>query len=584
MQTGRPGSAGAYRLRAVRRSPRSCRRQCRDLRGNAPARGDFPKMDLVAVIAKILPYFERFDGLAVEPTDEFARHAARRWRQGNVLPVEAQTIDGRWKLLTSHPRPDGGIALVSIDITEMKRAQIAHLENAEIFRCITDSHPLPVWVVDEESKQILYESLDASNLLGRKWRPHERQYITAHFVDPDEFEEIRSLAGKHEIVRDHEIQLRRTDGSIVWCSTNCRRGFYRGRPSLVIGVLDITERKQREDLFGFLIKNHPLPVWMNDASYGRGHLPERCRRTAVRAGRGRRSQAAAARGSFRRPRAISGNRPGTDARRRRRKLRGPSQGRRRPGILGQRQFERRRVPGPTGGPCRHCRRDEAEEARRRGRAGARDACQCRRVPVGGLRALRRRSSAGDVQPALPRAERAGGGTHQARHEMDGHASGIGAARHVCRRDRPRGGVAQRSHPEPDEIPEPLRGRPRQRQMAFGVDASHRSRRLRRHASRHQRAQEGRGCRTRSHGAAAKGARRLPVPTRMSTIDGQTLYRNPASRELYGDRAEAHGLLCRPGRPRYADRRPAGTRPYRRFPGAAVRRRRTASSGVPFPRA
>ena len=90
------------------------------------------------------------------------------WRQGDALPVEAQTIDGRWKLLTSHPRPDGGFALVSTDITEMKRAQIAYLENAEIFRCITDSHPLPVWVVDEESKQILYESLDASNMLGRE--------------------------------------------------------------------------------------------------------------------------------------------------------------------------------------------------------------------------------------------------------------------------------------------------------------------------------------------------------------------------------------------------------------------------------
>ena len=217
-----------------------------------------PKMDLVAVIARMLAHFERFDDVEVEATDAFARRAAERWRQGNELPVEAQTIDGRWKLLTSHPRPDGGVALMSTDITEMKRAQIAHLENAEIFRCITDSHPLPVWVVDEESKQILYESLDASTMLGRKWRPHERQQITAHFLDPEKFEEISALTSKHEILRDHEIQLRRKDGSIVWCSTNCRRGVYRGRPSLVIGVLDITERKQREDLFGFLIKHHPL--------------------------------------------------------------------------------------------------------------------------------------------------------------------------------------------------------------------------------------------------------------------------------------------------------------------------------------
>ena len=236
--------------------------------GSAPARADFPKMDLVAVIARILPYFERFDGVAVERTDQFARDVALRWRQGNVSPVEAQTIDGDWKLLSSHSRPDGGVALVSTDVTEMKRAQIAHQENAEIFRCITESHPLPVWVVDEDSKQILYESLDASTLLGRKWLPDELQYMTAHFIDPAEFRKIRSLVGKHEIVRDLEIQLKRANGSVVWCSANCRRGFYRGRRILVIGVLDITERKQREDLFGFLIKNHPLPVWMSDASTG----------------------------------------------------------------------------------------------------------------------------------------------------------------------------------------------------------------------------------------------------------------------------------------------------------------------------
>ena len=146
--------------------------------------------------------------------------------------------------------------------------RLAHLENAEIFRCITDSHPLPVWVVDEESRQILYESLDASNLLGRKWQPEEQQYITDHYVEPHDFEEISSLVSETRIVRDHEIQLKRTNGSTVWCSTNCRRGVYHGRPSLIIGVLDITERKQREDLFGFLIKNHPLPVWMSDASSG----------------------------------------------------------------------------------------------------------------------------------------------------------------------------------------------------------------------------------------------------------------------------------------------------------------------------
>lgn len=225
-------------------------------------------IDAIAAVAEALRHLKSFDGRAIEPGNEFAESAATRWMQIDKGSVEAETLDGRWKLLTAHLRLEGGTALVSVDITEMKRAQIAHQEGAEIFRCITDSHPLPVWVVDAASGEILYESLDASNLLGRKWTPHEPQFLTDHFVNTGEFDEISSLASNSEIVRDREIQLRNTSGSALWCSTNCRRGIYGGRHSLIIGVLDITARKQREDLFGFLIKHHPLPVWMNDASSG----------------------------------------------------------------------------------------------------------------------------------------------------------------------------------------------------------------------------------------------------------------------------------------------------------------------------
>ncbi|RUM95305.1 PAS domain S-box protein [Pseudaminobacter arsenicus] len=236
--------------------------------GGKHLRHDTARMDGDQVTAEIIAQFKSFDGRPIEASMDFARAAAARWRQSGGGPVEAETLDGSWRLLSSHPRVEGGIALVSIDITEMKRAQLAHLENAEIFRCITDSHPLPVWVVDQESRQILYESLDASKLLGRKWRPLQPQYLTDHYVCPEAFEEIRALAGENDIIRDHEIELRRTDGSTVWCSANFRSALYRSRPALVIGVLDITERKGREDLLGFLIKHHPLPVWMNEVGSG----------------------------------------------------------------------------------------------------------------------------------------------------------------------------------------------------------------------------------------------------------------------------------------------------------------------------
>ena len=202
--------------------------------GDAPARADFPKMDLVAAVGKILPYLRTLRRLG--------RRANRQVRSARSTAVETrQCAAGRGanprRRLEAplQPLPAGSWHCPgSTDMTEMKRAQIAHLENAEIFRCISESHPLPVWVVDEESKQILYESLDASSFLAANGGRTSLQYMTAHFIDPAELKRIRSLAGKQEIVHDLEIQLKRANGWIVWCSTNCRRGSYHGRRVLVI--------------------------------------------------------------------------------------------------------------------------------------------------------------------------------------------------------------------------------------------------------------------------------------------------------------------------------------------------------------
>ncbi|TIW40976.1 MAG: hypothetical protein E5V71_12050, partial [Mesorhizobium sp.] len=94
-------------------------------------RGEMQPMDAIAAVAEALSHLKSFDGRPIEPGNAFAESAAARWTQIDNPPVEAETLDGRWKLLTAHPRPNGGMALVSVDITDMKRAQIAHRENAE---------------------------------------------------------------------------------------------------------------------------------------------------------------------------------------------------------------------------------------------------------------------------------------------------------------------------------------------------------------------------------------------------------------------------------------------------------------------
>lgn len=216
----------------------------------------------------VLKQFKLFDEQKVRGTTEFRNAAIERWADPAARPFECETRDGQWKLLTSHPRPGGGIAFISSDITDLKLSQIAQQENEEVYRCITETHPLPVWMVDEQTGEILYETISASEMLGRKWDPETPQFITDHYVNPRDRARARKLLAKEKELANFETELKRADGSTFWISANVRRGTFHGRPALISGVVDITERKEREDLFGFLVQNHPMPVWMNDGETG----------------------------------------------------------------------------------------------------------------------------------------------------------------------------------------------------------------------------------------------------------------------------------------------------------------------------
>ena len=209
-----------------------------------------------------------FGGQKVKASGKFVQTSISRWADASAGPVEAETKSGRWKLLTTHPRPGGGTAFISTDITRLKEVELSVRAKTESFKTITDSHPLPVFVVDPETSEILYESLDASRLAGREWAPDKPQLFSDHYVDHDDLASLCKRLEKDDIIRDHVVRFKRSDGSFLWISANCRAGVYEGRPCIVLGVLDVTRRKEQEDLFAVLVRHHPMPVWMNDAKSG----------------------------------------------------------------------------------------------------------------------------------------------------------------------------------------------------------------------------------------------------------------------------------------------------------------------------
>ncbi len=220
------------------------------------------------VLAPVITAMQAFAGEPVKKTKTYARESIKAWADPAGAPIEAQLGDGAWRLLTSHPRPGGGTAFISVDITSFKHAQLTLEENEERFRCITESHPLPVWMADESTGEILYESIKASEILGRPYSPGEKQYITDHYVDQTEREHVKQILADDGVLVDHEVQLKNASGDTFWISANVRRGTLNGRAVLIAGILDITARKEREDQLRYLMESHPMPVWANDTQSG----------------------------------------------------------------------------------------------------------------------------------------------------------------------------------------------------------------------------------------------------------------------------------------------------------------------------
>ena len=246
-----------------------------------------PGTGVVDVVGRVLEQLRSFDGHVVESDAAFSQQAAERWRRGDGAPVEAQTLDGCWKLLAAHPRTDGGLALgqprhhrdqARPDRTSGERPR-SSAASPKATPCRSGSSTRKA----SRSSTRAWTPPTCSAASGGRTRRNTSPPIPSM---PMISSRSRALAGKHEIVRDHDIQLQAgqwRDRSGVRPTAGA--ASIAAAPSLVIGVLDITERKQREDLFGFLIKHHPLAGLDERRQQRRSHLPQRGCQAAVRLGR-----------------------------------------------------------------------------------------------------------------------------------------------------------------------------------------------------------------------------------------------------------------------------------------------------------
>ncbi|MCG8358047.1 MAG: PAS domain S-box protein [Kiloniellales bacterium] len=161
-------------------------------------------------------------------------------------PVEVQLHDGRWFLIAAHPLADGGKAFIRTDITRLKQAEATLRESEEHFRRIVEGHPLPVWMVDVETAEILYASPAVAKMLGCDWAEVTNYRATDFYADPkDRADFVARLRETGELV-GYETRLQHSDGTVFWVAAACRVFDLDGREVVLTSMADLTERKRTE--------------------------------------------------------------------------------------------------------------------------------------------------------------------------------------------------------------------------------------------------------------------------------------------------------------------------------------------------
>ena len=197
--------------------------------------------------------------IVVDPDRRIVREALRRFRHNtsvNTINIEyrvtANNGEKRWlhtKVVAV--REDVSKKIIRLvgatnDVTIRKQSEIALRASEARFRSITEAHPVPVMIISLRSGGILYASPGAEQLLGLT----QEQLLGAPFdsilatdaVRRDLWQAMRDgqEVNLKEVVLECSLE-RKLDAAL-----SARRISYQGEEAMVIGLYDLTERKQAE--------------------------------------------------------------------------------------------------------------------------------------------------------------------------------------------------------------------------------------------------------------------------------------------------------------------------------------------------
>ena len=120
-------------------------------------------------------------------------------------------------------------------------------ESAKRFRLIAEATPVPVVISHFTDGIIVYANRLAALLVNSPLDQILGRNALDFFYNPQQRQGLLDTLAQQGYVKDHEIQLRNVDGTILWVSASIQPLTFDGVPCLLSAFYDLTERKQAEE-------------------------------------------------------------------------------------------------------------------------------------------------------------------------------------------------------------------------------------------------------------------------------------------------------------------------------------------------
>ncbi|GGF22586.1 hypothetical protein GCM10011611_30830 [Aliidongia dinghuensis] len=117
----------------------------------------------------------------------------------------------------------------------------------ERFRVIAEALPIPIILTTADHKRIVFSNRRSRQQFAPLADNGEGPTTDALFVHAEDRGRLLDLVRRDGSVENHEVEMRRADGSTFWALIAARSVTFNGEPSILAGYYDISDRKAAEE-------------------------------------------------------------------------------------------------------------------------------------------------------------------------------------------------------------------------------------------------------------------------------------------------------------------------------------------------